>query len=39
MDSRPAAGDNGGAPRQPAQPSADLPEYEFHGDADEEVPF
>lgn len=40
MDSRPAAaGDNGGAPRPAAQPSSDLPEYEFHGDADEEVPF
>jgi single-strand DNA-binding protein len=42
MDSRPA--DNGGGgPRQSApaaQPaSGDLPDYEFHGDADEEVPF
>lgn len=44
MDSRPA-GDNGGGgggSRQPAPaaaPSGDLPEYEFQGDADEEVPF
>ncbi|HET9342826.1 MAG TPA: single-stranded DNA-binding protein [Candidatus Eremiobacteraceae bacterium] len=42
MDSKPA-GDNGGAPRQAASTtstaSSDLPEYEFHSDADEEVPF
>jgi single-strand DNA-binding protein len=45
MDSRPT-GDNGGGggggSRQPAPaaaPSGDLPEYEFQGDADEEVPF
>ena len=42
MDSKPA-GDNGGAPRQAASAtstaSSDLAEYEFHSDADEEVPF
>ena len=41
MDSRPS-GDNGGGPRQAApaaQASGELPDYEFQGDADEEVPF
>ena len=42
MDSRPS-GDNGGGgvSRQPAPAaqSGELPEYEFQGDADEEVPF
>jgi single-strand DNA-binding protein len=43
MDSRPA-GDNGGGggsrtPAPAAAQSGDLPEYEFQGDADEEVPF
>jgi len=42
MDSRPS-GDNGagGVSRQPAPAaqSGELPEYEFQGDADEEVPF
>lgn len=42
MDSKPV-GDNGGSPRQAAATtsttSSDLPEYEFHSDADEEVPF
>ena len=43
MDSR-SADNGGGASRQPAssspsQPAGDLPEYEFRGDADEEVPF
>jgi len=41
MDSRPA--DNGGSPRTPAPATAagseHLPEYEFQGEADEEVPF
>lgn len=42
MDSRPA--DNGGGSRPPApapaqHASSELPEYEFQGDADEEVPF
>lgn len=39
MDSRQP--DNGGAPRPAAQaaPASELPEYEFQGDADEEVPF
>ena len=40
MDSRPADG-NGNSPRQTGQkaPGAELPDYEFQGDADEEVPF
>jgi single-strand DNA-binding protein len=41
MDSRPA--DNGGGARPPAPApqaaSSELPDYEFQGDADEEVPF
>jgi single-strand DNA-binding protein len=40
MDSRPAG--NGGGPRPaaaPGAPASELPEYEFQGDTDEEVPF
>jgi single-strand DNA-binding protein len=42
MDSRPTGDNGGGGARQPtpaAAQSGDLPEYEFQGDADEEVPF
>jgi single-strand DNA-binding protein len=40
MDSRQSEG-NGGSQRQPVQktPASELPDYEFQGDADEEVPF
>jgi single-strand DNA-binding protein len=41
MDSKPA--ENGGGGQRPAAhapaAAADLPEYEFQGEADEEVPF